>query len=444
MSLTIRDVHAEADKRLEAKEPLAALYLYRLLVERDPFDFDVRLRIADALAALGDVQRAGRVYTAVAVYSTKAGYPLRALVAIKVLAELDPSLGQLLDQLAQIYGAGSPKLGRGVRVAPTDLDAQMPAEALAPPPSLDPGALAESACAIGSNLAGVAVFPEKVPPIALLSELPPETFAKALGAARLVRAAPGELIIREGEPGTSFFVLARGTVRVFKTNTVGVSTDLARLGDGSIFGEMALVSASPRTASVAAEHHSDLIEWNRDALAALSREMGVVSRALETFTRERLLNNLMATSPLFAPFDSKQKVELLKRFTAHEVAPGTALIREGQEGRGLFLLLQGEVDVTKVDGQEQVMLATLKAGEVFGEIALIRGVTTTASVTAARPCTVMFLAREYVERVMKAVPAVKAYFEGLSEERLMDTEMLLKRPAEEDAEELSEDDLILI
>ena len=42
------------------------------------------------------------------------------------------------------------------------------------------------------------------------------------------------------------------------------------------------------------------------------------------FPRERLLKNLLATSPLFRPFTRQQKMDLIRRFDGHEVAPGTA------------------------------------------------------------------------------------------------------------------------
>jgi len=73
------------------------------------------------------------------------------------------------------------------------------------------------------------------------------------------------------------------------------------------------------------------------------------------------------------------------------VTPGTVVVREGQEGKGLYLILTGEVDVTKVDGSEKVLLATLRAGDCFGEISLIKKSPTTATVTAARHTTILFL-----------------------------------------------------
>jgi CRP/FNR family cyclic AMP-dependent transcriptional regulator len=58
----------------------------------------------------------------------------------------------------------------------------------------------------------------------------------------------GETIFREGDRGTEFYVIQRGRVRILSGNRL-----LETLGENEIFGEMALIDDSPRSATAAAE-----------------------------------------------------------------------------------------------------------------------------------------------------------------------------------------------
>src|SRR5262249_11028022 len=276
-------------------------------------------------------------------------------------------------------------------------------------------------------------FPDAVHAIPLLSTLSEAALRRVLGTLVLRRLPAAALVVREGEPGNSFFFVAGGRLRVFATDGLGRQTELAQLGEGAVFGEMALLSAQPRSASVACLTEVDLLEVGRQSLAQLADELGPVAEALHGFTRERLLGNLMATSPLFRPFPRMQQRDLLRRFTSHDVAPGTVVIHEGEQGRGLFVVLSGELDVSRrtTDGQV-VPLGGLRTGDVFGEMAILRNAPTTATVVAQRPATVLFLAREYVARIVAAVPEIKSYLEALAEHREIDNQLVMGEDAPSD------------
>ena len=59
-------------------------------------------------------------------------------------------------------------------------------------------------------------------------------------------------------------------------------------------------------------------------------------------------------------------------------------------------MLSGELEVAKITEGKPLPVGTLRPGEVFGEVSLVRGGATVATVTAARASTVLFLAREIV------------------------------------------------
>lgn len=437
---TVADLRALADEKLYAGELDLALHLYAAVVRLLPNALDARLRVADTLLALGEVQKAAEVYAVLAKHAANAGHPLIALVAMKILEALDPQLSVLLDSLGALYGRSSPRLGKGVRLSQGDTSLELPAD-LQIRTTPDRAQLVAAASSIAMGLDGIAAYPPVLPPIPLFSELPAEAFGRVLRALDLRRTRPGEVVVAQGDVGASFFVLARGRVRVDRRGPDGAVHELARLSDGALFGEMALVFAQPRTATVAAITDADLLEFDREALEAAAREVSTIADALVRFTRERMVQNLLATSALFRPLDKDQRVELARRFVAHDVPAGLDIVHEGQSGEGLYVLLAGEADVSKRDGNEKVLLATLHAGEVFGEIALVQDVPATATVTAATNASVLFLPREVFQRLIAAFPAIRDYVETLSDERAMDTRLTMSQ-FEDEAMELDEDDFV--
>lgn len=415
----ISELKAEATARFSSGDPIAALRIYDHLVRAMPLDFEARLGVADCLARSGSPGLAIEVYRAVAFYALKAGHPLLAVVCARVLESLGGEADDVLATLVVTYGSESPLVGQfAARIHLPDPATVIPASAT---DDSDPAAIAERAATCTATFTD---YPEAVHPIPLLSALSEDAFRRVLETLVVRRVSAGERIIAEGEPGESFFFLATGGVRVYATDGLGRDTDLATLRENAIFGEMALISAQPRSASVIAACASDLIEVTRASLAAVADELAQVATALHDFTRERLLANLMATNALFRPFSPVQRRDLLRRFTSHDVAPQTTIIRQGDPGRGLFVVLSGEVEVVQEGpGGAALPLATLRAGDLFGEMAIVRDAATTATVTAARPSTVLYLAREYVERIVAAFPEIRATLEALAEDRALDTQL---------------------
>jgi CRP-like cAMP-binding protein len=96
-------------------------------------------------------------------------------------------------------------------------------------------------------------------------------------------------------------------------------------------------------------------------------------------------------------------------------------------------VLSGELDVSRRGGDgSAVPLGGLRTGDVFGEMAMLRNAPTTATVVAVRPATVLFLGREYVERIVAAVPEIKSYLEALAEDREIDNQLVLGEDAPSD------------
>ena len=106
---------------------------------------------------------------------------------------------------------------------------------------------------IDSNL-GVRIL-QSVPILTALSPLERETLFKAF---QTLRINAGDFAIREGESGSTFYIVKSGTLRVTKASETGES-QIATLSSGEYFGEMALLEEEPRKASVQAVSDVELL-----------------------------------------------------------------------------------------------------------------------------------------------------------------------------------------
>jgi small-conductance mechanosensitive channel/CRP-like cAMP-binding protein len=77
--------------------------------------------------------------------------------------------------------------------------------------------------------------------------------------------APGEIVIRGGDPGSSMFVVHNGRVNVQITEN-GQPRTVATLSEGAFFGEMALFTGEPRTASIIAIEETEVLEIGHAAM----------------------------------------------------------------------------------------------------------------------------------------------------------------------------------
>jgi Na+/melibiose symporter-like transporter len=99
---------------------------------------------------------------------------------------------------------------------------------------------------------------------------------------------------------------------------------------------------------------------------------------------------VLASVPIFAPLPGGSLEHLAARLVPLRVDPGTVIVREGDAGDRFYIVAEGEIEVTQ-DGQ---MISELDAGGYFGEIALLRDIPRTATVTAKTNAVLYALDRE--------------------------------------------------
>lgn len=388
-------------------------------------DLKTRRARADALAADGKVAEAIEEYGVVAKAYAATGLLLRAIGVCKRILELDARHSSTQQLLATLYAKPeSADDNEGDDGDPITIDGDEAVLLSALPPPLPPDAEddaidLDAVAALTPRPAG-SVRPERQLDIPIFSGLPPDGFRALVERLSAWEAEDGALIVAEGEQADSVYVVVRGAVRVERGDTV-----LATLPPGSFFGEMALLSRHPRVASVHAVGKTELLELPRAVLEELAAKDARVQQALERFCRARLIDNLARFSPLFTGVDPAAARRALAGFAARRLQSGAVVVEQGTPAPGLFIVLDGALEVAAGADDERVALRTLGAGDVFGEMSLLTDDSASASVTASGPCTVLVLPRVAFAELVLGVPTVRARLELLAEQRRLSNEALL-------------------
>jgi MFS family permease len=211
-------------------------------------------------------------------------------------------------------------------------------------------------------------WPETAPAIVFLGLLGVgNTLVDVSGLTLLQRTAPEEVL------GRVFGVLESLVV-----GTLGLGAIIAPLLI-SLFGvRWALVATGLLLPALA------LVSWAR--LRKIDELTVVPERELE----------LLRSLPLFAPLPPTTLEHLARSLVRVPAAAGTEVMRQGDVGDRFYLVDKGDMDVS-IDGE---VVSTLGPGDHFGEIALLRDVPRTATVTARSDASLLALERdEFVSAV---------------------------------------------
>ena len=259
----------------------------------------------------------------------------------------------------------------------------------------------------------------------LFSGLSAGSFAKLVGLAKIVEAEAGKVVVDVGQPGSALYLIARGLVRIARPGSDGREVVLSHLRAGAFFGEMALLTDSPRAARATCETPCTLLEVARRGLSDLAEAEPELAAVLAAHARDRLLANLMVTSALFAELDGAARAKLIERFTLRVLPAGATLLTEGQPGGELHLVLSGAVDVVKRDAGQELTVTRLGPGDVVGEISLLTRRPCTATVRAREKVHALTLSRDAFNAIVAEVPDVLAHLYQLAVERERDLERFL-------------------
>jgi cGMP-dependent protein kinase 1 len=186
-----------------------------------------------------------------------------------------------------------------------------------------------------------------------------------IGAMKMFILNSNQVIFRQGQPGNNFFVVGSGMLEVLvDDNRVNTITE------GQGFGELALMHDMPRTASVRTLTPCSLWGLDRATFRAIIEEINA-----KNYEQNKAF---IESVPIFNILRPAQIEALVGSSTTHSYAPGQSIVKEGDVGNLMFIIIEGMVTCTRKNEE----IRKFGKGEYFGEQALIYNTPRTASCIA--------------------------------------------------------------
>jgi tetratricopeptide (TPR) repeat protein len=256
------------DRYLAKKNYDKAVDTIKKELAKNPDQLNLRLRYADILDLQGKRDKAISMYRTIAEAQARDGFYARAIAVYKKILRLDPEqdvhsdLAQLIEDDRQTKIADQRRREHGA-------------------------AIEQEKAAVDQEL-------KELQSSTLFSSFEREALVEIVASTELRSYDEGDIIVTEGEPGASLFLIVGGTVRVFTRSDDGGNLQLAELGPGDFFGEVSLLSNKPRTATITARTQVTAIELDRTNVDRIAENHPEVKKVLEDFYERRAKDTVEA------------------------------------------------------------------------------------------------------------------------------------------------------
>jgi serine/threonine protein kinase/CRP-like cAMP-binding protein len=308
---------------------------------------------------------------------------------------------------------------------------------------------------LGSDEGAAAKAPAITP---LFGNLAPREFARLAEVARVRRVAVGEVVIAEGDEGDALYAVGKGRLVVSCKPGVGGEAGeadvddlvestyveegvtgarrfdhkmtarmdrvyLGGLADGDFFGEFSFLTERPRSATVETITDCVVVEIDRKAVDDVTAGDPAFKEPLMRFYKERVVELMMAKSPVFSVLDPTDRRALIEQSVLVEVPGGDLVVKEGARDGAFFFIKRGEVEVFRDDPQgDAIFINKLGQGEFFGEIAALKGTARTVSVRAMGPLSVFRIDGMALHEIVAREPQLRQTMEATIASRTRETQ----------------------
>lgn len=317
-----------------------AVEVLRAQTQAKPHDRRLRLQLADVYVMAGQDRMAIPVLMTLADQEASDGFAAKAIAILKRIEKIEPGRRDVEERMARMIqdksrrtqnvpkpanlpgvsssgmnfgfeeidssseielGVAAPAAdaipsfdpGPGIDALPSaDSFLPPPAAAPAPAPAQDVVAEFDDSFAVEPEAAAAPAKPGLSTP--LFDGFSPDELVAVMRALELVSFEAGDVVVAEGAPGDSMFILTSGRVKAYVKTPKGKSIKVQEFEEGDFFGEIAVLTGKPRTATLTAAVDCECLELTRANLDEITKTHPGVREVLKKFQKERALSTVQA------------------------------------------------------------------------------------------------------------------------------------------------------
>lgn len=284
-----------------------AAKVLRGLLAKDPSNASLKQQLGDVLALDGKTYEAVELLWKLADDYATSGFVGKAIAVLKKVQRIDPTLTKVEEKLARLLRqkddestlalrvrAGAMRRRVELETAPTP----SPEPQAAKPPAAEPFVLdfeaeEEAPVSDASETAPRSLHPvdeaaaQGMVASPLFSDFSADELVEVIKGLELLTYEAGDVIVAEGAPGDSLFVLTTGTVKAFVKDPDGHYHKVREMYEGAFFGEVSILTGKPRSATITAATPCELLALDRTALESIAERQPNVMTILRHFCEAR-------------------------------------------------------------------------------------------------------------------------------------------------------------
>ena len=250
-----------------------------------------------------------------------------------------------------------------------------------------------------------------------------ETLEQIRGLFRVQSVKAGDVIVREGDTISCFYIVIHGSVVVTAHSTeTGAEMPVQQLRPHDFFGESALFRSKASEVTATALSDCVLMKMDRLTFQSLIKLVPSLERDVREKVEARTAERLRAI-PFFSSVRENRpwsKLDLLgSMLQFEEFESGAVVCREGEMGSKFYLIVHGAVSISisSATSEQPIVLDQLGPDQHFGEIALMRHTPRTATITCTQPSLLLSLTSSSFHSFLSIAPELAAPFSLLIDAR---------------------------